>query len=247
MARRISASEFQRKVREAQRKVEQAQKKAIDDYNRKAKARNQKVQAEARRTNQENQKKIDQYNRHVDSVNQHNKTLVENLNVELSRRPRSSSVVYTVRDQELVDRVQGGIVGSDREYDFFLSYARIDGGEAADTLRNLLTGLGVSVWQDEIGLHLGKSVSRQIDNGLLRARAGIALLTPAYIAGRFWTERELGALLHKETLIPVLHNVSFDDVKKYSAFLPDLLGLTTAENSMTEIANKIAGVLSIQG
>jgi hypothetical protein len=51
-----------------------------------------------------------------------------------------------------------------------------------------------------------------MDKRLQKAGAGIALLTPAYLVGRFWAERELGALLHKETLIPVLHGVSFDQV-----------------------------------
>jgi len=64
-----------------------------------------------------------------------------------------------------------------------------------------------------------------MDAGLRKARSGIALLTPAYLAGRFWTERELGVLLSKETLIPVLHNVTFEDVRQYSGILPDLAGV----------------------
>lgn len=63
--------------------------------------------------------------------------------------------------------------------------------------------------------------SLQMDAGLRKARSGITLLTPAYLTGRFWTERELGALLNKETLIPVLHNVTFDDVREYSGILPN--------------------------
>jgi hypothetical protein len=63
-----------------------------------------------------------------------------------------------------------------------------------------------------------------LDSGLRKARSGIALLTPAYLAGRFWTERELGALLGKDTLIPELHNVTFDDVRQCSGILPDLAG-----------------------
>lgn len=63
-----------------------------------------------------------------------------------------------------------------------------------------------------------------MDRGLQRARAGVVLLTPANVAGRFWTERELGALLHKALLIPVLHNVTFAEVAEYSGILPDLAG-----------------------
>jgi hypothetical protein len=79
--------------------------------------------------------------------------------------------------------------------------------------------------------------------GLQKARAGVVLLTPAYIAGRFWTERELGALLGKETLIPVLHNVTFDEVAEYSGILPDLAGFETARDSVDVIAQKIAAAV----
>ena len=69
------------------------------------------------------------------------------------------------------------------------------------------------------------------------------MLTPAYLTGRFWTERELGALLHKDTLIPVVHNVTFDDVKEYSGILPDLAGFTTEKDTVVEIAAKIASAV----
>ena len=82
-----------------------------------------------------------------------------------------------------------------------------------------------------------------MDKGLQKARAGIAVLTPAYLAGRFWTERELGALLHKETLIPVLHRVTFAQVAEYSGILPDLAGFETARDPIDVIAQKIAAAV----
>ena len=67
--------------------------------------------------------------------------------------------------------------------DAFLSYARIDGAEVGGALREELESLGVSVWFDEVAIVPGKSQARQMDRGLQRARAGIAVLTPAYGAG----------------------------------------------------------------
>ena len=84
-----------------------------------------------------------------------------------------------------------------------------------------------------------------MDAGLRKARSGITILTPAYLAGRFWTERELGALLSKETLIPVLRNVTFEDVKQYGGILPDLAGFTTAQESVEDIAKKIAAAVLV--
>jgi hypothetical protein len=106
-----------------------------------------------------------------------------------------------------------------------------------------LQRLGVTVWFDELAIQPGKSQSLQMDQGLRKARAGVVLLTPAYLTGRFWTERELGALLHKSTLIPVLHNVTFSDVREYSGILPDLAGFETARDTAADIAAKIAAAV----
>lgn len=245
---KFNVNEINRKIREAQRKAEQqmkreidrvnrVNKKAVDDYNRKAKAHNKKV--------------IDEYNSRVRDHNRkadaHNKRVISDINRQL--RSATSGVRYTEQERLLADRVHQAVATLDsREYDTFLSYARIDGAEVAIALRDALEDLGVAVWFDEVAIVPGRSQSLQMDAGLRKARSGIALLTPAYLAGRFWTERELGALLSKETLIPVLHTVTFNDVKEYSGILPDLSGFTTAQDTISDIAQKIAAaVLFEQG
>jgi hypothetical protein len=96
---------------------------------------------------------------------------------------------------------------------------------------------------DEVAIRPGKSMALQMDRGLRRAGTGVVVLTPAYLTGRFWTERELCVLLHKDTLIPILHNVTFDDVKEYSGILPYLAGFTTEKDTVVEIAAKIASAV----
>lgn len=243
---RFNANEINRKIREAQRKAEQqlkrevdrvnrANKKAVDDYNRKVDAHNRKVVAD-------HNTRIRDHNRKASA---HNKKVIADLNRQL--RSTSSGIRYTEPERQLADRVHGAVAAIDsREYDSFLSYARIDGAEVAGDLRSSLESLGVAVWFDEVAIVPGRSQSLQMDAGLRKARSGIALLTPAYLAGRFWTERELGALLSKETLIPVLHNVSFEDVKQYSGILPDLAGFTTAQDSIVDIAKKIAAAVLVE-
>jgi hypothetical protein len=147
-------------------------------------------------------------------------------------------------EQALVDRIRRAVgPREEREWDVFLSYARIDGQVAGETLQRHLESVGVRVWFDGITIQPGKSQARQMDEGLQKARAGVVLLTPAYLAGRFWTERELGALLHKETVIPVLHGVSFDEVAQYSGILSDLAGFETARDTLEAIARKIAAAV----
>ncbi|OHU66165.1 hypothetical protein BKG85_02790 [Mycobacteroides chelonae] len=141
----------------------------------------------------------------------------------------------------MAQRVATAVAAQDaREWDVFLSYAQIDGAEVGRQLCAHLQDRGVRVWFDEVALKPGVSQALQMDKGLARAHCGVALLTPAYIAGRFWTERELGVLLGKKTLIPVLHGVTFKQVAEYSGILPDLVGFETTGHSVAEIADKIA-------
>lgn len=246
----ISQAELLRRMREAQRKAQQQIQREVERVNRenkrRADANNQKMQAAVNAHN----RKVDAYNRSISSqidthnrrVVQHNAKMIADLNRSL--RSATSTVHYTDSERQLADRVHLAVAASDpREYDSFLSYARIDGAAVAGELRDCLEQLGVAVWFDEVAIVPGKSQSLQMDAGLRKARTGIALLTPAYLTGRFWTERELGALLNKSTLIPVLHGITFEDVKQYSGILPDLAGFTTTNDSVADIAEKIAAAV----
>ncbi len=242
---KFNANEFNRRMREAQRKAQQQINREIDRVNR---ANKQAVDAHNRKVDAHNKKVIADHNRKVREHNrraeQHNRKVIADLNRQL--RSAASPVRYTTSERALADRVQTAVAVIDpREYDTFLSYARIDGAQVAGELREALEALGVAVWFDEVAIVPGRSQSRQMDAGLQKARSGIALLTPAYLAGRFWTERELGALLSKDTLIPVLHNCTFDDVKQYSGILPDLAGFTTEHDTVQSIAEKIAAAVLI--
>lgn len=237
----MNTSQFKRQMREAQRKAQREIQREVDRVNRENK---RKVDDHNRKVAAHNKKEIDNYNRrvaeHNRSADRHNRKVVEEINRRLNE-PREVRILYTPAERALIDRVHETIEFDDgRECDVFLSYARIDGEDVANVLLTALQALDVSVWFDAIAIQPGKSQSLQMDAGLRKAHAGIVLLTPAYLAGRFWTQRELGALLHKPTLIPVLHGVTFDDVKEYSGFLPDLAGFTTATDDIATIAEKIA-------
>ena len=224
-------------------RVNRENKRRVDAYNRKVDAQNKR---EVDRVNRENKRRVDTYNRDVAAHNRkadaHNKKVITEINRQL--RATSTGPRYTPSEQALADRVQVALPDRDeREWDSFLSYAQIDGAEVGAELRDQMHELGVSVWFDELTIVPGKSQALQMDKGLQKARAGIVLLTPAYVAGRFWTERELGALLGKETLIPVLHNVTFEQVAEYSGILPDLAGFETSRDPVEIIAQKIAAAL----
>jgi hypothetical protein len=246
MARKFDAAKFNRDMRAAHRRAEAKQRQEINRVNRdidRVNRENQRrVDAHNRKVDQHNNRVIADHNRHVDQVNSHNRAVIAELNRQL--RMSSTGARYTPAEQQLADRIQDAVARrDDREWDAFLSYARIDGANIGGQLRQHLDALGVTVWFDEIAITPGVSQALQMDRGLQKARAGIVLLTPAYLVGRFWTERELGALLHKEMLIPVLHGVTFEEVAEYSGILPDLAGFETSRDSVETIAQKIAAAV----
>lgn len=254
MATQFNRVQFQSKMRAAQRKLDQATRDAqrkLEQERRRVAQHNQRLAQERQRQVRAYAKEVDRVNAHNQTVNTHNRAVdrknraaLEQMRRQLRSASSAREVRYTDSERVLVDRVHQGILKyPDKEYDAFISYARIDGAAVGELLHECLEQHGLEVFFDEVAMQPGKSQSRQLDHALRRAQCGIALLTPAYLTGRFWTERELGALLHKETLIPVLHNVTFDDVANYSGILPDLHGFETSRDEVEIIADKIAAAI----
>lgn len=152
MAQRFDASKFNRQIRDAQRKAEaewrrevdrvnRENRRRVDAHNRKVEQHNRKAVADHnRRVEQHNRKVTADYNRQVDRANAHNRAALAELDRRL--RTASSGPRYTIEEQALADRVQYAIAQrDDREWDTFLSYARIDGATVGDALRRNLGGL----------------------------------------------------------------------------------------------------------
>ncbi len=131
-----------------------------------------------------------------------------------------------------------------REHDAFLSHASPD-KPTARQLHEALEELGLDVWFDEKNLELGRSQARAIDEGIANAHVGIVLLTPAFLQGRIWTDRELGALLSaNRRIIPVLSGVTFEQLRSYSPIINDLRGLSLDELGVAKVAELIAEALA---
>src|SRR6266487_2039663 len=184
MPQQFNESAFRQQLAAAQRRAEQEFRRAVDRYNREAEQHNRQVIADYnRRVDAHNRQVLADYNRRVDASNRaaerHNQQVVNDINRQLRNAGTRPTVHYTLEERQLTDRVQEAISVQDaREYDVFLSYARIDGSEMAQKLRANLDGLGVHVWFDAVVIRPGKSQALQMDQGLRRARAGVVLLTP---------------------------------------------------------------------
>ncbi|WP_236683325.1 toll/interleukin-1 receptor domain-containing protein [Demequina sediminicola] len=138
--------------------------------------------------------------------------------------------------------------GDDRR-DLFLCHAWDDREGVALDFSNLLKGLDVTVWFSEMDVPLGTSLIRRIDKGLASSRAGIVLVTPSLFASLNSdgiASQELSALLATDRVIPVVHDTTFDELRRYSPLLAARSGLDTANcDSLDEVAAKIADTVLV--
>jgi len=132
--------------------------------------------------------------------------------------------------------------------DVFLCHAWDDRGGAAKELHDLLESRGVSVWFSEKDVLLGSSLLREIDKGLAKSRVGIVLVTPSFlnrVRGEGIAEKELSALLARDLLVPIVHNTTYEALRDVSPLLGSRSGLSTAEDPMATISDKLADLIAV--
>lgn len=118
-------------------------------------------------------------------------------------------------------------------WDVFISHASEDKEEVARPLYKLLTSAGFTVWLDEVEITIGDSLGRKIDEGLVKSRYGIVILSPQFLA-KGWTKRELDGLISREVeghkvILPVWHNLSKNEVLNFSPILASKLAGNTSD------------------
>lgn len=114
-------------------------------------------------------------------------------------------------------------------------------------MHDLLEARGVTVWFSEKDVLLGSPLLREIDKGLAKSRIGIVLVTPAFlkrIENAGIAEKELSALLARDLLVPVVHDTTYGDLRDVSPLLGSRSGLDTSEDSMVDIAEKLADLVT---
>lgn len=163
----------------------------------------------------------------------------------------SSAVWYTPEQVQALTPVRENVenlaVSQPDLRDVFLCHAWDDRQGPAKELHDLLEACGVRVWFSEKDLGLGVPMMRAIDRGLVNSRIGIVLVTPAMLRrlpAEGVADKELSALLRRERLIPVAHGTTYEELEKVSLLLASRAGLSTAEETMTEVAAKIAELVA---
>jgi hypothetical protein len=167
-----------------------------------------------------------------------------------SVRPRwsraGSSVVYTPAEVRTLTPVRENVerrASVPDLRDVFLCHAWDDRKGAAKELHDLLESAGVSVWFSEKDVLLGSTLLREIDKGLAKSRVGIVLVTPALLSrvqGEGIADKELSALLARDLLVPIVHDTTYEALRDVSPLLGSRSGLSTAGDTMANIAAKLA-------
>jgi hypothetical protein len=166
--------------------------------------------------------------------------------LEAASRERERAVVSALNASVHRDRGEASPLQALRtdQLDVFISHATEDKEEVARPLAEDLRKLGLKVWYDEFELRIGDSLRRKIDEGLVRSRFGIVVLSPAFFA-KNWPQYELNGLVTKEmedrktVILPLWHRLSKDEVMRHSPSLADKVALSTAQFTITELANRL--------
>lgn len=161
----------------------------------------------------------------------------------------SSSVRNVQSEQEKINKAFPLLtVRLDEAYDVFISHASEDKEAFVDSLVDALISKGIKVWYDKNQISWGNSIRQSIDDGLKRSKFAIIVLSEHYMR-KYWTNREFNAIFAKEsiygqTILPIWHNITKDQVIGYSPMLLDINALNSAVLTVYEIADAFASKLN---
>jgi hypothetical protein len=117
------------------------------------------------------------------------------------------------------------------QWDAFVVHASEDQASFVQALAEELGRCGVRVWYAPWSLKVGDSLREKIDAGLMSSAYGIVVLSPHFV-GRPWQKRELDGLFALEELgsilLPVWHDVSFEQVRSFSPMLAGRLAISSS-------------------
>lgn len=219
-----SQSQIRSQMRAVQRKAEQQ----INTEVRKTK---QKVEHELKAAQRESDKWVRDTNRKLQSASRPTVTY-------RAAEERTLGVVATEAEQQAAAHPE--------RRDVFLCHAWEDRQGAAKELHDLLEHFGVRVWFSEKDVSLGTSLVREIDKGLRMSHIGIVLATPNFLkslAAEGIADKELSALLATDRVIPVVHGLTYEELREESPLLASRSGLSTGEDTLEQIAVKIANAV----
>jgi hypothetical protein len=131
------------------------------------------------------------------------------------------------------------------EFDVFICHASEDKAAVVGPLVAALDERGLRVWLDQMEILIGDSLTQRIDEGLAHSRFGVVVVSRAVLEKETgWVRRELDALAGREAqegqvvVLPVWHEVGYEEVSRYSPTLAGKLAAKT-KDGMDAVADMI--------
>ncbi|MBP5407043.1 toll/interleukin-1 receptor domain-containing protein [bacterium] len=127
------------------------------------------------------------------------------------------------------------------KYDVFISHANSDKEEYVNDLKSSIDQLGVNVFYDKDTLQWGDNWKQKMLEGIKNAEFAIIVISKSFF-GREWTEKELNDFLERQNsngqkiILPILHNISFDELKEHYPSIADIQAIESNKYSCDKIA-----------
>ena len=110
----------------------------------------------------------------------------------------------------------------EEKIDLFVCHAGEDKEIIVTPIVNALNNFGINVWYDESELEAGDNLIESIERGLQRSQNALVVISPNFLDKYLkeeWPKYEMDSLItkgigSKNTIIPILHNVSPEELKK---------------------------------
>lgn len=210
---------------------------------------NDKIQR-SKRTQSDLSRKISnknsQLNTTISNLNKERKKEQERILKDQERKIRESKQQQKSAVDSIVSNKERDIEKNknNKSYDVFISHSSEDKDDYVDELVKALKQEGIKVWYDSDSIGWGESIRQEIDKGLIYSKFGIVVLSPSFIK-KYWTEYELDGILRKEansgiqTILPIWHNLTADEVIKYSLSLSGRLAMNTSKDTIDKIVDNV--------
>lgn len=206
-----------------------------------------------------NQKLADKRKRRVDAAGKLQREEFAQAK-KIEKQQRNIFTAYEQQIEELTKQihVSGNVVknekilydsNSEEEYDVFVSHATEDKESFSDEFVQILQQkFNLKVWYDAVSIKWGDSIRTEIDKGLKKSKFGVVVLSRSYIS-KYWTNYELEGLFQRESnggklILPIWHNITKQEVQRFSSSLAGKMAMNTAFMTPDEIAEKLNELLS---